>query len=130
MRRALRLARLGLLLVAGALGGACRACPPDWLEHPPVSSEWLYASGSSGEVYVEAKARDVALTRAARRLADALGLDVETRLSVVELDDRLFTEAVGPSGPLRDFDELELVSRVECDGVTHVLVRLRRPPAS
>lgn len=120
--------RLAVLCVA-LLASACTLCPPSWLEHPPVSPDWIYASGSSGQVFVEAEAGDVALTRAARRIADALGLDVETRLSVVERDGRLFSEAIGPTGPLDVFDGLELVSQVECQGVTHVLVRLRRPPA-
>ena len=116
-------------LVAALLTAACTLCPPGWLEHSPTSPDWLYASGSSGKVFVEAKARDVALTRAARRIADALGLDVEERLSVVERDGRLFTEALGPDGPLDALDGLELVDEVECDGVTHVLVRLPRPAA-
>jgi hypothetical protein len=114
---------------AGLLAAACTLCPPSWLEHPPISPDWIYASGSSGEVFVEAEAHDVAATRAARRIAEALGLDVEARLSVVERDGRLFAEAIGPSGPLDVFDGLELVSEVECEGVTHVLVRLRRPTA-
>jgi hypothetical protein len=117
------------IVCAALLSAACALCPPPWLEQPPVSEDWIYAAGSSGEVFVEAEARDVALTRAARRIADALGLDVEARLSVVERDGRLFAEAVGPLGPLPVFDGLELLEQVECDGVTHVLVRLRRPPA-
>ena len=119
-----------LLAAAALLAAACTACPPGWLEHPPGSEEWIYASGSSGEVYVEARARDVALTRAARRIADALGLDVEARLSVVERDGRLFAEAVGPDGRIDVFEGLELVDEIECDGITHVLVRLRRPAAA
>ena len=126
----MRALHLGLLAGAALLVAACTACPPGWLEHPPASDEWIYASGSSGEVYVEARARDVALTRAARRIADALGLDVEERLSVVERDGKLFSEAVGPDGPIDTLQGLELVDEVECDGVTHVLVRLRRPGAA
>ena len=126
---ALRLIVVVTALCVALLAAACTGCPPSWLEHPPVSPDWIYASGSSGKVFVEAEARDVALTRAARRIADALGLDVEARLSVVERDGQLFSEAVGPAGPLDDFDGLELVNQVECEGVTHVLVRLRRPPA-
>jgi len=114
---------------AALLAAACTACPPSWIGHPPVSPGWIYATGSSGEVFVEAEARDVALTRAARRIADELGLDVESRLSVVERDGKLFAEAVGPQGPIELFDGLELVDEADCDGVTHVLVRLRRPAA-
>ncbi|MHC5210796.1 MAG: hypothetical protein ACYTG2_08775 [Planctomycetota bacterium] len=92
----------------------------------PDREGYLLASGSCGEVYVEAEARDVALTRAARRLADVLDLDVEGRLSVVWIDDRLYVELIGASGPSDALDALELVDEVRCDGVTHVLVRLPR----
>lgn len=115
-------------LCAALLAAACTLCPPSWLERPPSSDDWIYAAGSSGEVFVEAEAREVALTRAARRLADALGVNVEERLSVVERDDVLFVEAVGPDGPLDVFDGLELVDEAECGGVKHVLVRLPRRP--
>lgn len=120
--------RLAAAFVA-LLAAACAGCPPSWLEQPPDAPDWIYATGSSGEVFVEAEARDVALTRAARRIADELGLDVEERLSVISRDGRLFAEAVGPQGPLEVFDGLELVEQAECDGVMHVLVRLRRPAA-
>jgi len=125
----MRRARSAALCTA-LLAAACTLCPPSWLERPPVSDEWIYAAGSSGEVFVEAEARELALTRAARRLADALGLDVEERLSVVERDGQLFTEAVGPDGLLDVFDGLELVDEAECGGVRHVLVRLPRRPAA
>jgi hypothetical protein len=112
-----------LLAVAG-----CGSCPPAWSQRPPPDEGgWLYAAGRCGEVYVEAEARDVALTRAARVLADRLGLDVERRLSVVASGGRLFVEAVGSGGPLTELDGLQLADEALCDGVVHVLVRLRRP---
>jgi hypothetical protein len=113
---------LALLLLA-----ACSTCPPAWVEHVPVESGWRYAAGSSREVFVEADARDVALGRATRRLAEALQLDVERRLSVTWADGRLFVEAIGPDGPLHDLDALELVDQAECEGTTWVLVRIPRP---
>jgi hypothetical protein len=115
--------RFVLSLLLGAAAG-CTSCPPDWLDDPPESDSWWYASGSCGEVFVEADARDVALTRAARILADRLGLDVERFLGVAMRDDRLFVEALGPQGPVADLDALELVDEAHCDEVVHVLVRL------
>lgn len=127
-RGMLRLPAVLLLLAAAGCAGGCGACPPDWsLRPPPDGSGWLYASGRCGEVFVDAEARDVALTRAARVLADRLGLDVERRLSVVASDGRLFVEALGPDGPLTALDGLQLADEAVCDGVVHVLVRLRRP---
>lgn len=112
--------------LAGMLPG-CTSCPPAWLERVPEQPGYLLASGSCGEVYIEAEARDIALTRAARRLADALALDAEGRLSVVWLDERLFVELVGASGRSEALDGLQLVDEARCDGVVHVLVRLPRP---
>jgi hypothetical protein len=117
----------GLLLVVAACSAGCHSCPPAWAGHPPQESGWLYADGRSGEVFVEADARQLALTRAARALAERLGLDVERRLSVVASNGRLFVEALGPDGPLHELDALELVDEAECDGVTWVLVRLAQP---
>lgn len=124
-RRVLRGLRPGLLC-AVLLVAACRACPPRWLERLPEQEGHLLATGSCGEVYVDAEARDVALTRAARRLADALGVDAEVRLSATWLDGRVWVELVGASGPSDALDALELVDVVRCDGATHVLVRLPR----
>ncbi len=104
---------------------ACRSCPPDWLEHPPEQPGFLVATGSCGEVFALADARNLALTRAARRLADRLRIDVEARLSVVLKDGRLFVEAWGSDGPHDDLDGLELVELSECGDGTYVLVRLR-----
>jgi hypothetical protein len=114
-------------LAAVALAG-CSACPPAWVERPPESRAALYASGRCGDVYVDADARNVALTRAARRLAELLGLDIEPRLTVVHADGRLFVEALTPAGPTHALDGLELVDEAVCDDVTFVLVRLPMRP--
>jgi hypothetical protein len=113
-------------LLPALLLTACATCPPGWVGAVPDDAGWLHATGSSGEVFVETDARNVALTRAARQLADALDLDVERRLSVVFADGRLFVEAVGPGGPVHDLDDLQLVDQAECGGTTWVLVRLPR----
>jgi hypothetical protein len=115
------------LLLAAALA-ACRTGPPSWAGHPPQQPGWLYAEGRCGEVFVDADARRVALTRAARGLADQLGLDVERRLAVVPSPgDRLFVEALGPEGPQHALDAMQLVDEAKVDGVTYVLVRLAAP---
>ncbi len=117
-----------LALVAALLGCGCSACPPGWAEQLPDEDGFVYAVGSAGEVFVEADALALALTRAARCVADDLELDVERRLSVVSADGRLFVEAEGERGPLADLDALELVDLRRCDdGRTWVLVRLARP---
>ena len=125
--RAVRAATLVASLTALlTLGVACSSCPPAWVERVPESPGWLYASGSCAPVFVDADATAMALTRAARHLTDALGLDVEPRLSVRQLDGRLFVEAVTPDGPVDALDELELVELVECEGTVHALLRLPR----
>jgi hypothetical protein len=124
--RAAAAARLACAVLAAALA-SCGSCPPGWMEHPPDQPGWLLASGSCGEVFVGADARSIALTRAARRLADRLGLDVEQRLSVVKKDDRLFVEAWGPQGPVHDLDGLQLVDEAKCRKSTYVLVRIKAP---
>ncbi len=111
-------------LLAGLSLPACSSCPPSWAESVRAEPGFTYAAASCGEVFVDADATGLALTRAARRLADALGLDVEQRLAVRLSDERLFVEAVGPSGPLTALDDLELVDLRVCDGRTHALVRL------
>jgi hypothetical protein len=84
--------------------------------------------GSAGEVFVEADPLALALTRAARRVAERLGLGAERRLSVVFADGRLFVEAEDERGPLDALDALELVDQRRCDdGRTWVLVRLAVP---
>lgn len=117
----------GLLLLVAACSGGCHACPPAWAGHPPQKPGWLYADARAGDVFVDADARNLALTRAARVLADRLGLDVERRLSVVASDGQLFVEALGSDGPLHELDALELVDEAECSGVMWVLVRLAHP---
>ncbi len=128
-----RVRRPALLPILLALCGvalnflpACLSGPPTWVAQPPESAAWWYASGACGEVSVDADARQVALTRAARRLAERLGLDVEERLSVVLADDRLWVEALGARGPVTELRALELVRQAERNGVTYVLVRLPR----
>jgi len=116
-----------LWLLPALLVAACATCPPDWVGRVPDDAGWLHAIGESGEVFVEADARNLALTRAARRLADALELDVERRLSVVFAGGRLFVEALGPDGPVHQLDAIELVEQAECEGRTWVLLRIPRP---
>ena len=116
-----------LLLAIAAVAVGCSTSPPTWAGHPPEEDGWLYADGRCGKVFVDADARRLALTRAARVIADRLGLDVERRLSVTASEGKLFVEALGPDGPLHDLDALELVDEAECDGTAYVLVRLRRP---
>ena len=116
-------ALLGAILMSLA---ACAACPPGWVERPPQAADALYASGTCGDVFVEADARNIALTRAARRLADELGLNVEPRLSVIFADGRLFVEALTPAGPTSALDGLQLVAEAVCRRTTCVLVRLPR----
>jgi hypothetical protein len=118
--------RCCVVLALALACAACESCPPAWASHPPERADALYASGACGKVFVDAAARDVALTRAARRIADLLGLDVERRLSVVSADGRLFVEALLPSGPTHALDGLELVDEAVCDDTTFVLVRLPR----
>jgi hypothetical protein len=91
-----------------------------------VRSGWIHATGECGEVFIDADSTRIALTRAARRICDELGLDVESGLSVVWTGGHLFVEAVGTDGRMADLDDLELVERAECDGRTYVLVRLPR----
>jgi len=119
---------LALPLLLGATGLlACSSCPPAWVEHLPQDPGWIYGAGTCGRVFVDVDATALALSRAARGIADALGLDVERRLSVRRLDGRLFVEAVGPQGPLADLDALQLVELVQCDETVHALLRLPRP---
>ena len=113
-----------LALACAAALGACSACPPGWLAELPRDAGWTYAAGSAGPVFVDADSRNLALSRAARALAAALGIDTEQRVSVVLSDGRLFVELVGREGPTDALDDLELVELVECDGDTHALVRL------
>lgn len=115
-----------LLALLVALLAACGSCPPTWVGHPPDETGWLYADGRCGKVFVDADARRLALTRAARVLADRLGLDVERRLSVTEIDGKIFVEALGPDGPLHQLDGLQLVDEAECDDTHYVLVRLAK----
>lgn len=112
------------LSLAALLLGACGSCPPAWVAAPPQVDGWRHASGSAGEVFVDADAVTLALTRAARRLGDDLGLDLERRLAVTLADDRLWVDAEGPAGPVSALDALQLVEVVRCGRDTHVLVKL------
>lgn len=118
--------RIVSLAVTAGLLAACSSCPPGWAEEPPARDGFLYAAASSGALLGPDEAT-VATTRALRVLADELGLDVERRLSVVEADGRLWVEAVGHDA-VHDaaFEGVEVVDRHECDGRTHVLVRVPR----
>jgi hypothetical protein len=119
----------GALVLAVLLAaGGCSACPPRWADALSVDDTHAWAAASCGEVFVEADDTRLALTRAARRLADHLGLDVERRLSVVLLDGSLYVEAVGSDGPVDGLDGLELVDQVTCSGRTHVRLRLPLDP--
>jgi hypothetical protein len=127
-RGPLRAAALSrLLLVLAAWAGGCGSCPPAWAGNPPEEQGWIYADGRCGKVFVDADARRLALTRAARVLADRLGLDVERRLSVTAFEGQLFVEALGPDGPRHELDGLQLVDEAECNDTHYVLVRLARP---
>ncbi len=123
---------VAVVLAAGlAFATGCAACPPGWAATTPSDGAYLYGVGQSGEVFVEADAVNIALTRAARAIADGLGLDVETRLSVVRVEERLFVEAWTAEGPTDALDGLELMELVECsdplgDG-RRVYVLLRLP---
>ena len=121
------LARAGLALGLAASLVACGSCPPQWVAAPPQQRGWLHASGSAGDVFVDADPVGLALTRAARRLGDELGLDLERRLAVSLADGRLWVDAEGPQGPVEALDALQLVDLVRCDGQTYVLVRLPEP---
>ena len=128
--RAVRAASALLLAGALALSAGCAACPPSWAATAPSDGAYHYGVGQSGEVFVEADALNIALTRAARSIADALGLDVETRLSVVLVEQELFVEAWTPRGPTDALDDLQLVDRAVCadpDGGERIWVLLRLP---
>ena len=112
-----------LAVLALALSG-CRSCPPDWADRVELVDGYRYASASVGELSVEVDPADLALTRAARRLADALDLDVERRLSVVHSGEILFVEALGRAGPVYELDDLEFVELARCGDRTHARVRL------
>ena len=114
-------AGLALLLCVST---GCHGCPPTWYETLPSESGWLFAAGHCGEVFVDADSTTLALGRAARRLADELGLQVEQRLSVRQLDGRLFVEAADAGGLVDSLDSLELVDLVSCDGEVYALLRL------
>lgn len=116
---------LALLLWAGV---GCHGCPPDWYRTPPSESGWLFAAGRCGEVFVDADPTTLALGRAARSLADQLGLRPERRLSVRHLDGRLFVEAADDEGLVDSLDRVELVDLVDCDGTIYALLRLPLDP--
>lgn len=121
-----RRSRLWAWVVLLALPAGCGSCPPAWADSLQVRDGDTLAAGSAGEVFVDADATSLALTRAARRLADHLALDVERRLSVLLIDGRLFVEAVGEGGVSDALDGLELVELRRCGSRTHALLRLPR----
>lgn len=118
--------RTALLFLALHLA-ACQSCPPSWAGSLSDEGAFIVSAGECGEVFVDADAETLALTRAARRLADHLGLDVERRLIVVLAGGRLQVEAVGAAGPTTSLSTLELVALVRCDGRVYAQVRLPRP---
>ena len=120
-------ARTLALSAALLFAAGCQSCPPDWVSAPPQESGWRYAAGTCHEVFIDADRTALALSRAARVLADELGLVLEQRLSVRHLDGRLFVEAVGADGLVADLDDLELVDLVTCGEAVHALVRLPAP---
>ena len=105
----------------------CAQCPPVWASTLSDDETGWLAAGVAGTTFVDADAERLALTRAVRLLADRLGIDVETRLSVMHVNGELFVEARGEGGEIIDFSSLELVDLRECDDHVHVLVRLPRP---
>jgi hypothetical protein len=119
MGRALLVAALALVSLS-----ACSSCPPDWADRIELVDGYRYASASVGELSVDVDPTHVALTRAARRLADALGIDVENRLSVVRSGEQLFVEARGAAGVVHELDALEFVELAHCGPRTHARVRL------
>ncbi len=129
MRR-VRMPTVLLVLLCAGVMPACTSCPPAWAGTTPEAVEWTYGVGEAGEVFVDADAVNVALTRAARSISAALGLDVERRLSVVLVEGKLFVEAYGPEGRVSVLDDLELVELTECDDAraegrrVYVLLRL------
>ncbi len=118
-----RLLLQGTLLAAG-LTTACTSCPPSWVAHTPSAPGWIYGAGQCAEVFVDADRTALALSRAARVLADDLGLALEQRLSVRYLDGQLFIEAVGEDGPVDALAGLELVHLTTCEETVYALLRL------
>ena len=122
------MARL-LSMVALALASlGCAGCPPDWADQVARHDGYHYAAASVGELTVDIDPVDLALIRAARRLADALGLDVEGRLSVTRDGEFLFVEARSSRAAgglaVEDLAGLELVEVARCGTRTHAQVRL------
>jgi len=118
---------LGVVALSMCLLCACHTCPPGWADGVGTEDGRAWAAASAGEVFVDADATRLALTRAARRLAEHLGLDVQTRLSVLLADEQLFVEAVGTAGPIDGLDGLELMALLQCDGRTYARVGLPTP---
>jgi hypothetical protein len=116
--------RFPCLVALILFAGGCSSCPPDWADRVELSDGYRYASASVGQLSVNVDPANLALTRAVRRLADALELDVERRLSVVHSGESLFVEAYGSAGQVHEFDELEFVELVRCGERTHARVRL------
>lgn len=119
MTRALLAALLGTALAA------CSSCPPGWIDAPPHEAGWVYGAAAAGKTYVDARATDLALTRAARVVAAGLELSLPGGLAVSLRGGRPWVEAFDEQGAVHALDDLELVDLVECDGRTYALVRLR-----
>lgn len=115
---------LGLACLAVLLSACSATCPPSWLGTPPDESGWHYAAGSCGLLGLEIRPERVALTRAARTLAERLGLDVDTHFAVTRVGERLMIEAYGAAGRSDALDALEFVESARCGERVHVLVRL------
>lgn len=114
-----------LLAALLLLGPGCAGCPRAWFDELPEQAGFVYAAASVGELGLTLSGEQVALSRAARALAETLGLEVSSS-SVVRLGDALIVEVAGPSGVHAELEALELVETARCDGRVHVLVRLRR----
>lgn len=110
-----------------ALTNGCASCPRPWFDELPEEPDFVYAAASVGELGLALSGESVALSRAARALAEQLGLEV-TSSSVTRLGQGLVVEVAGPSGVHAELEPLELVDQARCAGRVHVLVRLPRVP--
>jgi len=120
------LAQLSLALSLTLFASCAASCPPHWLAELPDDEAYAYAAGSCGLLGLEIAPERVALTRAARALAERLGVDVSRQLSVTRVEGELVVEAYGDAGRSDALEGLELVSSARCGERVHVLVRLPR----
>ena len=77
---------LGALVLLFA--ASCAGCPPDWVERLPDEAGFVYGRASVGELGLPIGPEAVALSRAARAVAEQLGVEVAS-VSVVRLGDEL-----------------------------------------